>query len=378
MKRLFHFSILLSFVFWLNACDQAPAIQPSGKMIKIGIIAPFSGFDLAKGREGLNGMETALQLQPYAHNRDGIELIWENDKDDPALTVRLLEKLVKEDNVSAIVTFSSSGPVLAMAAVADTYKTPILAALATHPDTTEHNDYISQLCFDDTFQGTVAALFVRDELLFDSVAVFSNPDSNYSSNLATEFERKFKSLGGRITDRVFLTEQTKDQAYTLKSVYAKNPELLYLPVKARDVIEVIKATEELDWNPRVMASDGLLATIFAQHDEELDLLEGILATDFYHSAMPLTAYGKKIRAIYDGKATSYAALGIEAYALLLDAMNRCSMPDDRECINNEIRATTLFTGLMGKITIDSNGKAERPLVINSIKDGEMRFVVKVY
>jgi ABC-type branched-subunit amino acid transport system substrate-binding protein len=101
-------------------------------------------------------MQVAMQLQPYLDNGNGIELVVEDDKNEPALTVTLLKKLVKEVGVSAIITFSSTSPVLAMAKVADDYKTPVLAAVATHPDITKDNGFINQLVFDDNFQGIVA------------------------------------------------------------------------------------------------------------------------------------------------------------------------------------------------------------------------------
>ena len=72
------------------------------------------------------------------------------------------------------------------------------------------------------------------------------------------------------------------------------------------------------------------------------------------------------------------ALGAEGYAILLNAMNRCSDPADRECLNNQIRTTTNLIGVTGKITITSNGKAQRPFFINSIQDGLARFIIKVY
>ncbi|MDH3827193.1 MAG: hypothetical protein OET21_07245, partial [Desulfobacterales bacterium] len=93
MKNLVYLSILFCFVCWLGGCDQKPAIEPSGKTIKIGIIAPFSGPVLAYGTEGLKGMQVAMQLQPYLDNGNGIELVVEDDKNEPALTVRLLKKL---------------------------------------------------------------------------------------------------------------------------------------------------------------------------------------------------------------------------------------------------------------------------------------------
>ena len=384
MKNLVKLSILFSLVFWLGGCDQKPVIEPSGKTRKIGIIAPLSGPDQAYGKEGLKGIETARQLQPYLQNGDGIELVVEDDKNDPALTVELLKKLVEKDRVSAIMTFSSSKPVLTMAKVADNYQTPVLAAVATHPDITKDNDFISQLGFDDDFQGIVAALFVRDDLLIDTVAVFSNPHSIYSSHLAAEFEKKFKSIGGEITDRISLTEETADLSEIIKSVYNHEPELLYLPIDVKDVIRVIREVRKLDWKPEMMGSDGLISTMLSQHKEDIDLVDGMLASDFFAHQMPLTPFGKRARDQYykmykdEDTASGYTALAAEGYAILLDAMNRCSDPADRDCINRQIRSTNDFMGIIGNITIGPNGKTKRPLCINAIQGGKQRFIVKVY
>lgn len=377
MKRFIFYSLLLGFLIFLNGCDSRHDIQPSGKSIKIGIIAPFSGSDLAKGKEGLKGMKAAKELEPYLGNGDGVELVFGDDKDDPALAVELLKKLVEKDQVSAIVTFSSSGSVLAMANVADTYKTPILSALAAHPGVTEKSVYVSQLCFDNDFQGTVSALFVRDELLIDKVALFFNPDSKYSSSLSDKFERKFKSIGGQITNRISLTEKTHDLAKIVKRVYDKFPELLCLPISAKNVIRVLKEVDKLGWKPEIMGSDGLFATILAQYKEELHMLDGMMATDLFSHTMPLTRYGKRLKDVYEGEGTSYAALGAEGFSLLLNAMNRCGNYTDRECINHMIRSTTNFPGVMGEISINPNGKAQRPLIVNAIHNGRTITVVKV-
>ena len=382
MKKLIHLSILIFFVFWLGGCDQKPAIEPSGKIIKVGIIAPFSGPDQAKGQEGLKGIETVMKLEPYLQNGDRIELIVEDDKDTPALTVAMLKKLVEKDKVSAIMTFSSTSPVLAMAKVADNHKTPIRASVATHPDVTKNNSFVSQLVFDDDFQGMVAALFVRDDLLIDTVAVFNNPTSVYSSHLAAEFERKFKSIGGEITDTISLTEETADLSKVIKGVYDHTPELLYLPISVKDVIRVIREVRKLNWTPKMMGGDGLISTMLGQHKEDIDLVDGMLATDSFAHGMPLTPFGKRARDRYLDKyeetRTTYAALGVEGYAILLNAMNRCSDPADRGCINRQIRSTTNFPGILGNITIGPNGKSQRALIINSIQNGRSKFLFKVY
>lgn len=382
MKTLVHLTVLSFIVILLWGCEEKPTTTASGKSIKVGIIAPFSGPALTYGQEGQKGIRTAMQLQPFLNNGDKIELIELDDKNEPELSVQLLERLVLEDKVSAIITFSSSSPVLAMAKVADEFKTPILAAAATHPDITKNNGFINQLGFDDNFQGIVAALFVRDDLLIDRVAVFNNPDSAYSSHLAYEFEQKFKSIGGEVTDSISLTDQTVNITDAIKRIYEHNPELIYLPISVKDVIRVVKEVRKLGWAPLMMGSDGLVATMITQYEEEIDLVDGMLATDFFAHGMPLTPFGEKARDKYidqfGERKTAYAALGVEGYAILHNAMNRCSNPADRDCINRQIRSTKHFTGIVGRITIGKNGKAQRPLCINSIQNRRSKFIFKVY
>jgi branched-chain amino acid transport system substrate-binding protein len=158
----------------------------------------------------------------------------------------------------------------------------------------------------------------------------------------------------------------------------KDPELLYMPVAATEVIAIMQTVAKLNWNPREMASDGLLATVFTQYPQHLGLLEDLLATEFYHYSSQATAFGRRARNAHKGQATSYTALGVEAFSILLEAMNRCPDPADRECINRQIRSTTDFEGLMGKIAIDAKGKAHRPVIINAIKNGRLEYIVKVY
>ena len=358
--------------------EQKPAITPSGKTIKVGIIAALSGSDMTKGEEGLKGIKTVIKMQPLLDNGDRIELIVRDGQDDPVKAVKHLQELVETEHVAAVMTFSSSGPVLAMAGIADTLKTPILAARATHPDITKNNGYVNQILFDTIFQGQVAALFVKDELFVDKVAVFKTPSSFYSSSLAAEFEGKFASLGGRITDVIALPDEPTNVGEMLKGVRQNDPELLYLPVAAKGVITIIQEIDRMGWQPYLMGSDGLLATVMSEHKEQLELLNGLLATDFFHHTSRFTSFGLRVRKTYGGKLTSYTVLSAEGFAILLDAMNRCDGAADRECINRQIRSTSNFEGFLGYISIDSDGKANRPLVINEIKDGKLKYIVKVY
>ena len=200
--------VLLGVCLSLPGCERETVHRQSGKIVKIGVIAPFSGPEKEWGENGILGVKTALEIKPYLLNGDKPELILEDDKNNPELTVKALHKLATQDQVSAILIFSDSEAVLAVVEEAEEYKIPILALIATHPEISS-GEWLSQFSFDDTLQGTIAALFVIDELLVEHVGVVANEDNPHSVFLVDEFSRRFKEAGG-IVERAAINKGTTD------------------------------------------------------------------------------------------------------------------------------------------------------------------------
>jgi len=59
-------------------------------------------------------------------------------------------------------------------------------------------------------------------------------------------------------------------------------------------------------------------------------------------------------------------------------MNQCLPGTGRQSINTAIRSTKNLEGTMAKTSIDSSGKATRPVYVNTIENGLLDSVVKVY
>ncbi|HHD63099.1 MAG TPA: hypothetical protein ENK96_01770 [Desulfobulbaceae bacterium] len=282
MKKINSLLPLILLVILLFGCDRKEqSVIPSGKTIKIGVIGPMSGPEKALGMDSMEGMQTALLMQPYLHNGDALELVIEDDKNEPVRSVKAFRKLVTEDKVSAIILLSASASALAVNSIADNYHIPVLVVLATHPEISTDTQFVSQLCFDNIFQGKVAALFVRDELLIERAAVFINPDSSHSSSLADEFMREFRSIEGQIVDVIPITEHTVDFEESVSLLRNQDIQLLYLPVTAGDVVNISRALEKIGWKPKVMISDGLLANVLDRYPESVHLLNVFFTIELY-------------------------------------------------------------------------------------------------
>ena len=383
MKKFLIIFILFSFIILVSGCKKREArILPSGNTVKIGIIAPMSGPGQTSGENAMLGIRTALQMQPYLNNGDKVELIVEDNGGTIEQTLQALAKLSGQEDIAGVLLMAKSNIVLATVPVADQHKMPILALIATHPDITKKNRFIAQLGFDDNYQGKVAALYVRDEMLLDRVAVLSEQENAHFAYLANAFIQEYTFVGGKIIEHVIVEPERTELGKILEMLRGKNVQLLYLVVSPKMVIQLARTAAEIGWKPKMMGSDGLMTHIVLQYRDDIKLVEGMMATDFYSSSQPKTEYSRNAWKFFNkntpGQSTTYTALGCEGTSIFLHAVNRCENKKDRECVNRMLRNTQKFDGLLGKIAIHDNGKAERPIFVNIIKDQKMKFLVKVH
>lgn len=380
MRKLYTF-LLVTMAFLLWSCDPVPPpITPSGNSVKVGVIGSFSGNDSHMGESGLRGIKTALAIQPLLGNGDKVELVIRDDASSPASIEQIVKELVAEQ-VAAVFLLSRSEIALKLSSSIEALTLPVIATIATHPDLTSGNDQLIQLSFDDNFQGTVAAMFARDELLAERAAVFSQPASPHSRHLAETFIKTFKDTGGKLVAHTKLDETPVDLSATLEWLKQQKTDILYIPVETKTVINLEQTAESIGWAPQSIGSDGLLSHFLLTQKEHINLIDGIMATDVYSTEMLVTETGKKAIAAYDSlfkeTGTTFAALGIEGMTLLTKAMNTCSEPADSQCLVDTLQSGITFEGFMTSITITTDGKAVRPVYINGIQGHRLTFIAKV-
>jgi len=83
----------------------------------------------------------------------------------------------------------------------------------------------------------------------------------------------------------------------------------------------------------------------------------------------IDAYKKK----YNEDPSAFAALGFDAYLVIVDAINRAKSwkPAD---IKEALAATKNFQGATGNITFDENGDAIKDAIVKKIEKGAFKFI----
>lgn len=92
--------------------------------------------------------------------------------------------------------------------------------------------------------------------------------------------------------------------------------------------------------------------------------------------MPSKEFVKKYQEIYKTLPSAFAALGFDAYAVMVNAIERANSTDP-EKINQAIRSTKDFEGVTGYITIDPNGNAIKSAVVDEVVNGKFTYVTTI-
>lgn len=382
LKRQAGLAGLMMIILFFAGCSDSSRNSASGESINIGYFGDFSGEYQVEGSHSLEGLEILWRMNPRLDNGTELNILVQEQGQTPAESKRLLQEFAEAHDLAALLIGSSSETLLNLKAAIEELELPVIAILATHSELTTDSEFINQLCFTDKQQAKVAALFARDELLLRNAAIVFDPESTYSTYLATEFVNTYDATGGNITG---LHEHPAINDELLEAMVSAGTDFLYLPLSAAKVMDIIERVNDMKWSPQLMGTDGLLANIQKQHPDSVREVEGMYTTDLmsYEGEFIIsTELGKKAarlyRKTYGREADPYAGLGGEAYEILRKAMNRCSDPRNRACINVKIRSTDNFNGFVSRVSIDSQGNAKRPVFVNTIKDGILEYVVKVY
>ena len=289
------FVLLISMVLITVNCHQPPEVESSGKVIKIGMIGPL---DYAAGKKGVEGIKTAQLLEPLTKDGDKIEFVIIDDELNEHLTVEHYEKFAKTADVKAVIMLSPSNALLPVSFVSNQVKLPVINTIATHQDVTTDKKYISSICFSDDRQANVAAIFVRDELLIDKVAIVYDGQDTYSENMKNIFRKSFITVGGEVVAVLPVKQLSENIIPILGDLRDLEVQLIYMVIDLSKTIEVLEGLAELKWAVRKMGADGLLERISFKAKEHFKLFDGFITTDHVSTDAHLTEIGKIGRKAY--------------------------------------------------------------------------------
>jgi len=231
-------------------------VLPQAAPVKVGVLAPLSGFAAADGKSVLTGAEIAAE---EINGKGGllgrrVELVVYDDQADPKQAVSFARRLVELDKVSLILGGSYSGASLAAAPVANEAGIPFMAAYAVHPDVTRGKPYAFRMGLLGPVQGRVGAQLVHD-LGAKRVAVLT-----IQNDFGRSLEAGFREHAGKVGLEIVFAElyPPGNQNFTpvLARIRASRAEALYASGYYAEAANLVRQAKSLGLRIPIIGQEG--------------------------------------------------------------------------------------------------------------------------
>ena len=364
------------------AATRAEAAAP----IKIGQVVTLTGSNAPWGIPENNALIDEVARINAAGGLLGrqVELIAYDYKGDQLEGVNVTKRLVG-DGVSAIIGPGSSGTGIAMTSVTEAAGIPMVATSATNPKVTFNFDTKKPIrtafraCFIDPFQGSVAARFITADLKAKKCAIIFDVGSDYSQGLDQYFRESLAKFGGTVVAREGYRSGEMDFRAILGKIKTTSPEVIYLPTDMTQAAMIMKQGRSLGIKAKFVSDDNC---------DTPDLIplagpasEGSYFTNLTSLEDPaiktwIADYKKKYGA---EPILPNCVMAVDAMRAIAAAINLGKSSEPAKIIESleKLKDVPVLTG---KLTIDpaTHNPVNKPCVIETVKDGKIRFVKTVY
>lgn len=363
------FSLLLLTTAW--AADDT---------LRVGVYLPLTGQNAFGGQLELEGIQMAQKEAPLVLGKK-VELLVVDNKSDKVESANAVKRLINKDKAVAIIGTYGSSLAMAGGEVAEKAGVPMIGTSCTNPLVTQGKKYIFRVCFIDPFQGAGAATYAVKDLGLKKAAMLVDVANDYSVGLASFFKRSLINQGGQVV--ATLNYQSGDLDFTaqLTQIISQKPDVLFIPSYFAEGAIIMKQAKELGADFTIMGGD-------AMDNPKIIEIGGSAVDGFIHTTFPYDPNMKEMNTVAqkftenwrqrfpDKEPNVNAALGYDAYMLVMDAIKRAGKVDS-EAITAALAATNGFVGVTGNTSINATHDAEKPVGVVLIKEGKKTYAASI-
>lgn len=362
--------------------------------VVLGEYGSLTGNDATFGQSTKAGIELALaDLQSQKEGKIGgktVRVVVEDDQGRPEEAASVVQKLINNDRVVAVLGEVASSRSLAAAPICQQNGIPMISPSSTNPEVTLKGDYIFRMCFLDDFQGEVIAIYAADSLKLKNVAVLKDVKNDYSVALAQFFTAEFVERGGRVVTEQSYSSGDQDFRAQLTAIKARRPQAIVIPGYYTEVGLIARQARELGLNVPLIGGDGW------ESEKLIEIGGEAMNNSFYTNHWALDDPNPRVQAFlaayrqkFGGDPDAIAGLAYDAAQLLLQKIEQLSTEDAqafaglgskqagseaRKAATKKLRdllaATQGFEGVTGTVTFDENRNPKKPIVMIAVKDGK--------
>ncbi len=384
--------IAFAFALFASGCGGG---KTGPDELVIGEYGSLTGNDANFGQSTKDGVEVALDdLAATSGGKIGgmtVRVVVEDDQGRPEEAATVVQKLLNQDRVIAVIGEVASSRSLAAAPYCQRAGVPMISPSSTNPGVTEVGDYIFRMCFLDDFQGGVMARFAVENLGLKKAAILKDVKNDYSVGLAQYFSQEFANRGGTIVVEQAYSSGDQDFRAQLTAIKAQNPEIVVVPGYYTEGGLIARQARELGLTQPLLGGDGWESEQLIQIGGEA--LNGSYYSNHWSLDAPdpaLQEFVSKSKAKFGREPDAIAGLAFDAAKVLFQALEQLAAEEPQTFaglgsskagsparaaatakLRDRIAETQGYSGVTGRITLDAKRNASKPAVVIGI-EGEKK------
>jgi urea transport system substrate-binding protein len=384
MLKSFLFLLLVSALF-VAGCGKESANQaPAEDAIKIGVLAPTTGFMSTHGEAIKLSAELAEEL---INNEGGIngkqvQVIIEDDQSDPSVATEKAKKLINKDQVDFLIGTGSSAETLAVIPVAENNKVPFIYSLDGECKTCSLNDKNEKAKYIFASGPTPQMLLTKflPSMMekFGKKVYFVGSDYVFPHFMNDIAEEIVKENGGEVVGSEYAPSDTTDYSAVINRIKKESPDVLFLTLPGTAGVTFVKQARQFG------IFDEMVVTGSATFDAEAYSAIGPISQGVYvvnrYSELLDNPQNKKFVEAYKEKYNPDTPVGPTASSGTYGVMLAIKAAVEQAGSTDADQVVQALEGLklelpQGSVEIDAeNHIFNQPIYMMQIKDGNYQLI----
>ena len=341
--------------------------------IKLGVVGPLTGGYANYGLSVQHGAQLAVDEINAAGGVNGkqLELSAQDSQGDPESAVAAYGKLM-DWGMNVFLGGVLSGETASVVAAAKADDMFIMETTGSADKCIDGNDKAFRLCFYDSYQGTAAADYLKDNALADEVGVFYQSDNDYSAGLYNAFVAECEKTGVTIKEtQTFTTATNTDFSTQVNALVNSGVKVVFIPIYAEEASTFLtQAKGKFAEDVYFFGADGLDG-ILGKVSQDVTIADNVLMmTPFAadSAAANVQAFVSAYQANYNATPDQFAADAYDAVYVVKAAVEAAGGSTSGTELAAVMTSLTV-EGVTGTMTWNADGNTNKAASAILYKNG---------
>jgi branched-chain amino acid transport system substrate-binding protein len=350
-------------------------VAAGGKQVKLGVVLSLTGDAQVYGATQRNGVQLAVDEINQSTFVPGIQLVpvFEDDASKKDQGITAFNKLIKTDNVMAIVGPTLSNTAQSTNPDAQAAGVPVLGVSNTAGGITEIGNFIFRNSLSEAQVIPVTVKTIKEKLGLKKVAIIYGNDDAFTKSGYEVFKQALDASGIQIATTQTYAKGDTDFSAQLTEIKGANPDAIVVSALANEGTQIAVQARQLGIDPKVtiVGGNGLNSPAVIKNGGPA--AEGIVVGAAWHPASELPRnqeFVKAYKAKFNSDPDQFAAQAYAGVYILATAMKSAGANVDRASLRDALAALKDVSTVLGPFSFTEGRDANHPPVIQVVKGGK--------